>query len=44
MVICLESYIGSRDAGQGVKLENQYLIHDDGIEQMSTYPLHDRLS
>tara|TARA_B100000686_G_scaffold59223_1_gene63651 strand:- start:12285 stop:13502 length:1218 start_codon:yes stop_codon:yes gene_type:complete len=43
MVICLESYIGSKEAGQGVKLENQYLIHDNGIEQMSTYPFHDKL-
>tara|TARA_E500000178_G_scaffold265118_1_gene262384 strand:+ start:20107 stop:21324 length:1218 start_codon:yes stop_codon:yes gene_type:complete len=43
MVICLESYIGSREAGEGVKLENQYLVHDNAIEQMSTYPLHDRL-
>lgn len=44
MVICMESYVGSKEAGQGVKLENQYLIHDDRIEQMSTYPFHDRLS
>ena len=44
MVICLESYVGSKEAGQGVKLENQYLIHDNRIEQMSTYPFHDRLS
>jgi Xaa-Pro dipeptidase len=40
MVICLESYIGSPRHGQGVKLENQYLIHDTHVEQMSTYP-HD---
>lgn len=43
MVICLESYIGSKRLGQGVKLENQYLIHDDRIEQMSTYPFDHRL-
>ena len=38
MVICLESYIGSKESGQGVKLENQYLIHETHVECMSHYP------
>ena len=43
MVICVESYVGDPDTTQGVKLENQFLITDDGVEQMSTYPLDHRL-
>lgn len=44
MVICLESYIGSSESGQGVKLEDQFLILDDGVEPMSTYPFDERLT
>ncbi len=36
MVMCVESYVGSADDGQGVKVEDQFLITDDGAEQMST--------
>lgn len=43
MVICVESYIGDPATRQGVKLEDQYLITDDGAEAMSTYPLDARL-
>ena len=43
MVICLESYIGSKTSRQGVKLENQYLIHETHVECMSGYPLDSRL-
>lgn len=43
MVICLESYIGSPDAGEGVKLENQYLVHATHVEAMSRYPFDARL-
>lgn len=43
MVICVESYVGSPAAGQGVKLENQYLVHDDHVENLSTYPMDARL-
>ena len=43
MVLCVESYIGDPASKQGIKLENQYLIRDDSVEQMSTYPLDDRL-
>lgn len=44
MIICLESYIGSEESGQGVKLEDQFLILDDGVETMSTYRFDERLS
>ena len=43
MVICLESYVGSRAAGEGVKLEDQFLITADGVERMSTYGFDDHL-
>jgi Xaa-Pro aminopeptidase len=39
MVMCVESYIGADSGGEGVKLEEQVLITDDGIELLSTYPL-----
>ena len=35
MVICVESYVGDRDTRQGVKLEDQFLVGDDGVELMS---------
>ena len=43
MVLCIESYIGDPHSRQGVKLEDQFLIHDDHVEQLSTYPLDRRL-
>ena len=43
IVICLESYVGSKESGEGVKLENQYLIHDTYVECMSQYPMDPRL-
>ncbi len=38
-VICVESYVGRRDAPEGVKLEEQVLITDTGYETLSNYPL-----
>lgn len=43
MVICLESYIGAPRHGQGVKLENQFLIHETHVERLSNYPYDRRL-
>ena len=43
MVLCVESYIGDPVSRQGVKLEDQFLIHDDHVEQLSSYPLDRRL-
>ena len=43
MVICIESYIGWDRSAEGVKLEDQFLVHDTHIERMSTYPFDDRL-
>lgn len=43
MVICVESYIGTEAAAQGVKLEDQFLITETGVERMTTYPFCARL-
>lgn len=44
MVLCIESYVGDSDSRQGVKLEDQYLIHADHVERLSRYPLDRRLT
>lgn len=44
MVLCIESYIGDPETRQGVKLEDQYFIHDDHVERLSRYPLETRLT
>ena len=37
MTLCVEAYIGHRDGTEGVKLEEQVLITEDGIDRLSTY-------
>ena len=44
MVLCIESYIGDPETRQGVKLEDQYFIHDDRVERLSRFPLEPRLT
>jgi len=39
MVLCVESYIGEEGGREGVKLEEQVLVTDEGIEQLSSYPV-----
>ena len=43
MVLCIESYVGDPDSHQGVKLEDQFLVHADSVERLSTYPFCDAL-
>lgn len=43
MVICVESYMGAVGERDGVKLEQQVLITEDGYEMMTTYPYCERL-
>ncbi|KAF5008201.1 hypothetical protein FDECE_5534 [Fusarium decemcellulare] len=43
MVICVESYIGEEGGTQGVKLEQQVLITDTGIEVLSEFPFEESL-
>ncbi len=41
MTITIESYIGKVAGKEGVKLEQQYLIGENGLELMSHHPLED---
>lgn len=44
MVLCIESYIGCARSGQGIKLEDQLLITQTGVERMSaSAPFDERL-
>ena len=44
MVLCIESYVGSKKSGQGVKLEDQLLTTEKSVERMSSIvPFDDRL-
>jgi Xaa-Pro aminopeptidase len=43
MVFCVESYVGSATSGQGVKLEDQLLVTETGVEIMNDYPFEERL-
>ena len=43
MVLCVESYIGRRDGGPGVKLEEQVLITENGYELLTSYPFESDL-
>ncbi len=44
MVVCCESYIGDPESGQGVKLEDQFLITETGVERLTNYPFDTSLS
>ena len=41
MTITVESYIGKLDGKEGVKLEQQYIVKENGLELMSKHPLED---
>ena len=43
MTLCVESYIGEVGGNEGVKLEQQVLVTEKGIELLSTYPFEDEL-
>jgi Xaa-Pro dipeptidase len=43
MTICIESYIGEEGGDEGVKLEQQCLVTDRGLEPLSHFPFEDRL-
>jgi len=38
MSLCVESFIGKEGGREGVKLEEQVIITENGVEQLSTYP------
>ncbi len=43
MVLTVESFVGSDRGGPGVKLEQMYLVGEQEVELLSTYPLEERL-
>ena len=43
MTVCIESYIGAEGGAEGVKLEEQVLVTDSGVERLSTFPFEDEL-
>ncbi|MDX1513894.1 MAG: Xaa-Pro peptidase family protein [Gammaproteobacteria bacterium] len=43
MTICLESYMGEEGGEEGVKLEQQVLLTENGVELLSTFPYEEAL-
>jgi Xaa-Pro aminopeptidase len=43
MVVSVESYIGEKNGIQGVKLEEEVLITENGPEVLSVFPFEDEL-
>ena len=43
MTICVESYMGEVGGREGIKLEEQVLITETGVERLSTFPYEDNL-
>jgi Xaa-Pro dipeptidase len=43
MTLCVESYIGAAGSGEGVKLEEQVLLTEHGVEQLSRFPYDEAL-
>ena len=43
MTLCIESYTGAVGGSEGVKLEEQVLITEDGVQRLSTFPFEDAL-
>ena len=43
MVFCVEAYVGELGGKNGVKLEDQVLITEDGYENMTKYPFEETL-
>ena len=43
MAMCVESYVGEVGGAEGVKLEEQVLITEDGYELLSKFPFEDTL-
>lgn len=39
MVLTTEAFVGSRHGGEGIKLEDQYLVTDSGPELLSTFSI-----
>ncbi len=43
MTLCVESYIGEENGREGVKLEQQVMITESGVELLSNFPFEESL-
>jgi Xaa-Pro aminopeptidase len=43
MTLCVESYIGAENGAEGVKLEEQVLVTETGVELLSRFPFDEML-
>jgi Xaa-Pro aminopeptidase len=43
MTVCVESFMGEAGGREGVKLEQQVLITETGVELLSTFPFEEEL-
>ncbi len=43
MTLCVETYIGDEAGGEGVKLEEQVLVTEDGIKLLSHFPFEETM-
>ena len=43
MMLCVEAYMGAVGGAEGIKLEEQVLITETGVENLSKAPFDDRL-
>ena len=43
MTFCVEAYFGEVGGREGVKLEEQVLVTENGPERLSAYPFDERL-
>jgi Xaa-Pro aminopeptidase len=43
MCLCVEAYMGIPGARDGIKLEDQVLITEDGVENLTRYPFDEKL-
>jgi len=43
MILSVESYIGSENGKEGVKLEDMVLITEESVERLSSYPFEEQL-
>lgn len=43
MTLCVESYLGAENGTQGVKLEDQLLVTETGVEVLSQFPFEESL-
>ncbi|NIE75187.1 aminopeptidase P family protein [Pantoea sp. Ap-967] len=41
MALCVEAYVGEVGGRDGIKLENQLLVTEDGVEVLTRYPFED---